>query len=75
MFNINDYVFIRPTGDPMIDCFLNQQMTIVDIIPVNDGGYRYTQYMLINATGEQVRVNDNEVQTPFSHEMKEYRNA
>ena len=63
MFNINDYVFIRPTGDPMIDRFLNQQMTVVEIYHVHDGGYRYDQYLLVNATtGEQVRVNSDEVE-------------
>ena len=62
MFNINDYVFIIPTGDPMIDCFLGQQMTITDIIPVRDGDARYTQYLLVNAAGDLVRVNTNEVE-------------
>lgn len=62
MFNINDYVFIRPTGDPMIDVFLGQQMTVVDIIPVRDGDYRYTQYLLINAAGDLIRVNSDEVE-------------
>ena len=61
MFNINDYVFIIPTGDPMIDTFLNQQMTIIDIIPVRDGDARYTQYLLKNAAGDIVRVNTDEV--------------
>ncbi len=60
MFQINDYVFIRPTGDPAIDAFLDQQMTVVDIVPVNDCGYKYTQYLLINAAGDYILVNSNE---------------
>ncbi len=60
MFNINDYVFIRPTGDPAIDAFLDQQMTVVDVVPVNDGGYKYTQYLLINAAGDLIHVNSDE---------------
>ena len=62
MFNVNDYVFIRPTGDPMIDVFLNQQMTIIDIIPVRDGDARYTSYLLVNAAGDLIRVNSDEVE-------------
>lgn len=62
MFNINDYVFIRPTGDPMIDCFLNQQMTIIAIVPVRDGDARYTQYQLISVAGDVIRVNSDEVE-------------
>ena len=62
MFNINDYVFIRPTGDPMIDAFLDQQMTITDIIPVRDGDARYTSYLLVNASGDLIRVNSDEVE-------------
>ncbi len=62
MFNINDYVFIRPTGDPRIDCFLGQQMTITDIIPVRDGDVRYTSYLLVNASGDLIRVNSDEVE-------------
>ncbi len=62
MFNINDYVFIRPTGDPMIDMFLNQQMTIIDIIPVRDGDARYTSYLLVNEMGDLIRVNSDEVE-------------
>ncbi len=62
MFNINDYVFIRPTGDQFIDWFVGHQMTVVNIIPVNDGGYRYTQYLLVNADGDLVRVNSDEVE-------------
>ena len=67
MFDINDYVFIRPTGDPMIDCFLNQQMTVVNIIPVNDRGYKYIQYLLINASGDLIRVNSDEVRKDQSN--------
>lgn len=62
MFNINDYVFIRPTGDPAIDAFLGQQMTVVDVVPQCDCGYRYTQYLLINAAGEYIVVNSDEVE-------------
>ena len=62
MFNINDYVFIRPTGDPMIDCFLGQQMTITNIIPVRDGDARYTSYLVVNASGDLIRVNSDEVE-------------
>ena len=62
MFQINDYVFIRPTGDPEIDDFLNQQLTVVDVIPVCDGGYHYTQYLLVNAAGDLIRVNSDEVE-------------
>ena len=60
MFNVNDYVFIRPTGDPMIDCFLDQQMTVVEVVPVNDCGYRYAQYLLVNADGDFILVNSDE---------------
>lgn len=60
MHKINDYVFIRPTGDETIDAFLDQQMVVVDVIPVNDGGYKYIQYLLANANGDLVRVNDGE---------------
>ena len=62
MFNVNDFVFIRPTGDPMIDAFLGQQMTITDIIPVRDGDARYTSYLLVNAAGDLIRVNSDEVE-------------
>ena len=68
MFNINDYVFIRPTGDPMIDCFLNQQMTITDIIctryePLNphDKSW-FNRYELTSATGESITVIDGEME-------------
>ena len=68
MFNINDYVFIRPTGDPMIDAFLNQQMTITDIIqtryePLNprDKSW-YNRYELTNAAGEKITVIDGEME-------------
>lgn len=60
MHKINDYVFIRKTGDAMIDAFLDQQMVVVDIIPVNDCGYRHTQYLLASANGDLVCVNDDE---------------
>lgn len=60
MFKINDYVFITPTGDKAIDAFLDQQMVVVDIVPVNDCGYKYTQYLLANTNGDLILVNDNE---------------
>lgn len=77
MFNVNDYVFIRPTGDPMIDVFLGQQMTITDIIrtpyetvisPSSGGHYTswFYRYELTNAAGQKMTVIDGEM---------EYRNA
>lgn len=62
MFNVNDYVFILPTGDETIDRFLGQQVTIISVIPINDGGYRYTQFLLVNAAGDKVAVNENEIE-------------
>lgn len=59
MFNVNDFVFIRPTGDPRIDRFLGMQMIVVNIIPVRDGDARYTSYLLANfillANGDLIR--------------------
>lgn len=77
-FNINDYVYIIPTGDPMIDCFLNQQMTITDIIRTRyetvvsrSSGAQYTTWfnryeLTSNETGAKITVIDGEM---------EYRNV
>lgn len=68
MFKINDYVFIKPTGDEAIDAFLNQQMTITAInrIPYESlDRYRmsyFTQYELTNAHGESITVIDGELE-------------
>jgi hypothetical protein len=62
MFNVNDYVFIRPTGNPEVDSFLDQQLTVIDIITVNNGEYHWTQYELINAAGDTIIVNSDEVE-------------
>lgn len=63
-FQTGDRVYIVPTGDPMIDWFLGQQMTILDIIPVRDGDARYTSYLLVNAAGDKIRVIDGELEYP-----------
>jgi len=73
MFKVNDYVFIIPTGDPMIDAFLDQQMTITDIIRTPyetvvspSSGAHYTswfnRYELTNAAGESITVIDGEME-------------
>lgn len=62
MFNLNDHVFIIPTGDPRIDAFLDQQMTITNLICTNDGGYRYVRYELANDAGESITVIDGEME-------------
>lgn len=61
-FQVNDQVFIRPTGDTDIDAFLGQQMTIIEIIPTNDGGYRYDRYLLTNGAGDMTTVIDGEME-------------
>lgn len=70
MFNVNDYVFIRPTGDPHIDAFLGQKMIITDIIrtPYELLGTSmrmsyFNRYELTsNETGEKITVIDGEME-------------
>ena len=61
-FQVNDQIYITPTGDTDIDAFLGQQMTIIEIIPTNDGGYRYDRYLLANDAGDMITVIDGEME-------------
>ncbi len=67
MFEINDLVYIIPTGDPAIDAFLDQQMKIVRIeLTQADRWTSFNSYTLQSKVGQEITV--------LGCEMK-YRNA
>lgn len=72
-FQVNDLVYITPTGDPDIDAFVGQQMTITEInhvllesvvSPTSGATYNtyFDQYELVNAAGESATVIDGEME-------------
>ena len=63
MFNINDFVYIIPTGDPAIDAFLDQQMKIVRIeLTQADRWTSFDSYTLQSKDGQEITVLDCEME-------------
>lgn len=66
-FNVGETVAVRPTGDPEIDQFFGEVMTIVEIEHVNDCGYRYISYHVRAQNGSETTVLEKEI----SHVIQE----